>query len=162
MAGDTHDLEYYFESRDDQRTLHFVNGGGGAYLSFGTALAWPAQPATKDWAFYPSRRLVEDKIEQTAPAWKRPAWWWTQRWNAWPFSAEWLSAAFDVNAAPFYQSFVEVRVEPTRSRLRLIPYGVHGRLRWRNFQATAAAFPAGGDGDAEVEWTCLMPSALPR
>ena len=24
---------------------HFVNGGGGAYLSFGTALAWPATPA---------------------------------------------------------------------------------------------------------------------
>ena len=23
--------------------LHFVNGGGGAYLSFGTSLAWPLE-----------------------------------------------------------------------------------------------------------------------
>ena len=56
MAGDTHDLEYYAERpAGSSRTVHhFVNGGGGAYLSFGTALAWPARPATADWAFYPS------------------------------------------------------------------------------------------------------------
>ena len=40
MAGDTHDLEYYAERRGRRRPAvhHFVNGGGGAYLSFGTAL----------------------------------------------------------------------------------------------------------------------------
>ena len=48
--------------------------------------------------------------------------------GAWPFSAEWLSAAFDANVAPFYQSFIEVRVEPSQKRIRLLPYGVHGRL----------------------------------
>ena len=38
MAGDTHDLEYYAEPGGAGRpaTHHFVNGGGGAYLSFGT------------------------------------------------------------------------------------------------------------------------------
>ena len=55
MAGDTHDLEYYVEpARPGAEPIHhFVNGGGGAYLSFGTALAWPAQPADADWAYYP-------------------------------------------------------------------------------------------------------------
>ena len=55
MAGDTHDLEYYRRAALPQavRSHHFVNGGGGAYLSFGTALAWPRQPASPDWAFYP-------------------------------------------------------------------------------------------------------------
>ena len=100
---------------------HFVNGGGGAYLSFGTALAWPARPATAEWAFYPTRDQVVAKIEATTPAWKRPAWWWTKRLGGWPFSAEWLSAAFDANVAPFYQSFIEVRVEPSRRRIRLLP-----------------------------------------
>ena len=40
MAGDTHDLEYYLERRGQGQAdvYHFVNGGGGAYLSFGTAL----------------------------------------------------------------------------------------------------------------------------
>ena len=44
MAGDTHDLEYYNDTRDAAAPVHhFVNGGGGAYLSFGTSLAWPAE-----------------------------------------------------------------------------------------------------------------------
>ena len=81
MAGDTHDLEYYAErtAGSSQTAHHFVNGGGGAYLSFGTALDWPARPATADWAFYPTRDQVVAKIEATTPAWKRPAWWWTKR-----------------------------------------------------------------------------------
>ncbi|MFO0905023.1 MAG: metallophosphoesterase [Pirellulales bacterium] len=151
MAGDTHDLEYYVERTGERETLHFVNGGGGAYLSYGTSLAWPASPAAETWAYYPSRSLVEQKIDATTPVWKRPAWWWTKRWNAWPFSAEWLSAAFDVNTAPFHQSFVEVRVERSRSRLRFIPYGVQGRLRWSDFDASASARPA--PAQAEVEWS---------
>src|SRR4030095_17121633 len=57
MAGDTHDLEYYEESvnRDSgQFTVHhWVNGGGGAYLSFGTALAWAAPPHPSTRAAYP-------------------------------------------------------------------------------------------------------------
>ena len=49
MAGDTHDFEYYREKiggGDSARVMHhFVNGGGGAYLSIGTALDFPKQPA---------------------------------------------------------------------------------------------------------------------
>ena len=59
------------------RSHHLVNGGGGAYLSFGTALAWPAKPASPDWAFYPDTTAVMAKIEAETPWWKRPAWWWT-------------------------------------------------------------------------------------
>jgi hypothetical protein len=56
MAGDTHDLERYVEPPDPTgyALQHFVNGGGGAYLSFGSALAWPAAPALATWAYYPS------------------------------------------------------------------------------------------------------------
>ena len=46
---------------------HFVNGGGGAYLSFGTALSWPAAVPTADWAHYPNRQAVADKIEAHTP-----------------------------------------------------------------------------------------------
>jgi 3',5'-cyclic AMP phosphodiesterase CpdA len=130
MAGDTHDLEYYAESGATASTTahYFVNGGGGAYLSFGTALAWPTRPPTVDWAHYPTLKDVSQKIDAMTPWWKRPAWWWTRQFGAWPFSAEWLSAAFDYNVAPFFQSFVEVRVERSANRVRVIPYGVHGRL----------------------------------
>jgi hypothetical protein len=158
MAGDTHDLEYYAERANGQsQTMHhFVNGGGGAYLSFGTALAWPAPAATSEWAFYPTTAQVKAKIDATTPWWKWPAWRWTTRFNAWPFSPEWLSAAFDVNAAPFFQSFMEIAVEPSAGRVRFIPHGVHGRLRWSDLQTSGALRPAGVAADAPVEWTVEM------
>ena len=122
MAGDTHDLEYYVEPRPQGgATHHVVNGGGGAYLSFGTSLAWPSKPASPDWAFYPDTTAVTAKIEADTPLWKRPAWWWTRQFGAWPVSAEWLSAMFDYNVAPFFQSFVEVRVEPSANRFSSDP-----------------------------------------
>jgi 3',5'-cyclic AMP phosphodiesterase CpdA len=47
MAGDTHYFEYYntmYERDGIQKTMHhFVNGGGGAYLSLGTPLGWPRE-----------------------------------------------------------------------------------------------------------------------
>jgi 3',5'-cyclic AMP phosphodiesterase CpdA len=114
MAGDTHDLEYYLEAVEGtagvETVHHFVNGGGGAYLSFGTSLAWPAQPATARWAYYPNRRDVVGKIITATPWWKWPAWMWTRDLGAWPSSPEWLSAMFDYNVAPFFQSFVVVTV----------------------------------------------------
>ena len=55
MAGDTHDFEYYKEAAAGGRDLHhFVNGGGGAYLSIGTALDFPKRPAVDTTANYPS------------------------------------------------------------------------------------------------------------
>jgi hypothetical protein len=162
MAGDTHDLEYYGEpgrAGDGPPTVHhFVNGGGGAYLSFGTALAWPERPAAARWAYYPGRAQVVGKIDATTPFWLWPAWVWTTRFGAWPFSPEWLSAAFDSNVAPFYQSFVEVRVEPSASQVRLLPHGVHGRLRWSDFDVSPGVRPAGAGPDALVEWVVEMPT----
>jgi hypothetical protein len=164
MAGDTHDLEYYAERPDGSSRIvpNFVNGGGGAYLSFGTALAWPAQPATAEWAFYPSNAQVVGKIATTTPWWKWPAWWWTREFGAWPFSAEWLSAAFDINEAPFFQSFMEIRVESSANRVRLIPHGVHGRLRWSDLQMSAGVRPADAPPDAFVEWLVEMTASRVR
>ena len=65
--------------------------------------------------------------------------------------SEWLSAAFDYNVAPFFQSFVEVRVEPSVGRVRLLPWGVHGRLRWIDLQASAGWRPAESDPQGPVE-----------
>ncbi len=160
MAGDTHDLEYYTEpgSAASSAAHYFVNGGGGAYLSFGTSLAWPARTPTADWAYYPNLDAVTEKIEARTPWWKRPAWWWTRQFGAWPFTAEWLSAAFDYNVAPFFQSFVEVRVERSANRVRLIPYGVHGRLTWSEVAASDGLRAAGAADRALVEWVVPMTS----
>jgi hypothetical protein len=158
MAGDTHDMEYYAEkkSSSDQITHHFVNGGGGAYLSYGTSLAWPKQPATKEWAYYPAKEQVVSKIEANTSRWKWPAWWWTKNTGGWPFAAEFLSAAFDANVAPYYQSFMEIRIEPTQHRIRLIRYGVHGRLKWSDFDRSAALIPAGQTAESMAEWVVEM------
>lgn len=152
MAGDTHDLEYYREdSTNSPAVHHFVNGGGGAYLSFGTSLDWPEKPVTSHWAFFPNRQQVVQKIDATTPIWKRPAWLWTRYLGGWPFSAEFLSAAFDSNTAPFYQSFMEVLVEPSKQQIRLIPYGVHGQLRYSDLQQSTDS--TNTNLNAPVEWT---------
>jgi hypothetical protein len=155
MAGDTHDLELYVEryrAGGSERVMHhFVNGGGGAYLSSGTSLAWPAAPALPEWAFYPSTAALTAKIDFHTPRWKWPFWVWTKRFGAWPFSVEWLSAAFDYNVAPFFQSFVEVRVEPSADRVRLLPWGPHGRLQWADLQSSPGWRPADRRPDEPVE-----------
>jgi hypothetical protein len=159
MAGDTHDFEYYAEpAHDGHAPVHyFVNGGGGAYLSMGSALDWPARPPTPEWAFYPSRDALVAKTDALTPWWKRPAWWWTTRLRAWPVSPEYMSALFDYNVAPFFQSFVEVRVERSAHRVRIIPYGVNGRLRWQDVSHSEISAAPGGAAPAEfAEW--IIPS----
>jgi len=126
-------------------------------MSFGTALQWPASPPTDAWAYYPNKDTVTEKIRARTPAWKRPAWWWTTRFNAWPFSAEWLSGVFDYNVAPFFQSFFEVRVEPSAHQVRLIPYGIYGRLQWRDLAHSPALRPAGASEEDPAEWTAALP-----
>ena len=96
------------------------------------------------------------KIEANTPWWKRPAWWWTTGFDAWPFSAEWLSAVFDYNVAPFFQSFVEVKVEPSAGRVRVVPYGVNGRLTWNEFGRSDSLRPRGVAESELVEWTMPM------
>jgi hypothetical protein len=158
MAGDTHDFEYYAEPpRAGKPAVHyFVNGGGGAYLSLGTSLDWPEHPPTAEWAFYPTRDAVEHKIERRTPWWKRPAWWWTKRYHAWPFSSEYVSALFDYNVAPFFQSFVEVQVQPSVGRVRLMPHGVRGRLRWRDLSRSGVLSATTGADDDFAEWIVPM------
>jgi len=152
LAGDTHDFEYY---RDD-RTHYVVDGGGGAYLSIGTALDWPARTPLADHAFYPRTDAVSTKLDHETPAWKWPAWWWIRHNGAWPFSVEALSAVFDFNRAPFFQSFLEVRVERSRNRVVLALFGVDGALSWRDLQTGGAVIPAGQSGDDLAEFVVEM------
>jgi hypothetical protein len=149
MAGDTHDFEYYRDARTPPPMHHFVNGGGGAYLSIGTALDWPDQSMFDDFAFYPRADALRAKLNAQTPAWQWPAWWWVRRFGAWPFSVEALSAVFDFNRAPFFQSFVEVRVERSRSRVVFAVIGVDGPLRWRDLQVGSPLATAPPDGEVE-------------
>ena len=158
MGGDTHDFEYYREKyvREgrDRAMHHFVNGGGGAYLSMGTALAWPDRPPSEDWAFYPSRQALLEKTDRFTPWWKWPAWVWVKQYRAWPYSVEWLSAAFDYNVAPFFQSFVVVSVEPSHDRIRILPYTASGRMTWGELQHSPSQ--EGHGPEVFVEFTFPM------
>ena len=66
---------------------------------------------------------------------------------------------FDFNRAPFFQSFVEVRVEGTQHRVRLILHGVGGPLRWRDLQSSGTLEPAGAGPDDPAEWIIPMTPA---
>ena len=161
MAGDTHDFEYYRDGRLNPPMHHIVNGGGGAYLSIGTALDWPDEPAFDNHVFYPRHDALSAKLNAETPVWKWPAWWWVRRFGAWPFSVEALSAVFDFNRAPYFQSFVEVRVEPSRSRVVFAVIGVDGPLRWRDVQAAGGARPPDAGDDDAVEFVVEMATASP-
>jgi hypothetical protein len=160
MAGDTHDFEYYREKVSTEGATHimhhFVNGGGGAYLSIGTALDFPLQPAVSDWAFYPRTDRLREKMDAEMPIWKQPFWYWIKWFKAWPFSVEALSGLFDFNHAPFLQSFMEVRVERSRSRVVLILNGVDGPLRWRDLQIGGTVLPPEASLDDTVEFIVPM------
>jgi len=155
MAGDTHDMEYYRElpQNDDGHTMqHFVNGGGGAYLSTGAAMASHDTRPTADWANYPAREPLMHKIDSLTPKWKYPAWVWLKKYNGYPFSPEWLSAAFDYNQAPYFQSFMEIKVEKSRNRIRVIPYGIYGQLRWSDFEYGGTGKPATARKNGYAQW----------
>jgi uncharacterized membrane protein HdeD (DUF308 family) len=159
MAGDTHDFEYYKENigGDPNRVMHhFVNGGGGAYLSIGSALDFPKVPAVVDWAFYPSTDRLRAKLEAEIPLWKQPFWQWIKWFKAWPFSIEAMSGLFDFNRAPFFQSFMEVRVERSKRRVVLILNGVDGPIHWRNLQIGGAVLPSEATPDGTVEFIVPM------
>ena len=127
MAGDTHDFEYYREPGErrrpplrQRRRRRLLEHWHGARLA-------GAAGASRDYAFYPRTDAVAAKLSQETPWWKWPAWWWVRRFGAWPFSVEALSAVFDFNRAPFYQSFMEVRVERSAQ-----PRDVRGARRRRS------------------------------
>ena len=156
MAGDTHDFEFYKEryssAGKEAEMLNFVNGGGGAYLSIGTALGFPDKPETNDYAFYPRTDQLTYKIRNEAPYWKMPFVLWMQWFHGYPFDSEMTSGAFDFNRAPFFQSFVEVIVERSQHRVRFLLYGVNGQLRWRDMQVGGQVKPADKTDDDFVEF----------
>jgi len=164
MAGDTHDLEYYEEPVSGDTgpftVHHWVNGGGGAYLSFGSALAWPTPPDLATWAYYPNHNEVVEKIRTYTPWWKWPAWVWTRSFGAWPASAEWLSAMFDYNVAPFFQSFVVVTVDPAARQLTFRPWGINGPLTWKDLDRSTPVTPANVPADREIEWVVTYPATM--
>jgi uncharacterized membrane protein HdeD (DUF308 family)/predicted phosphodiesterase len=154
MAGDTHDFEFYKVRYPDKQNevFHFVNGGGGAYLSIGTSLAFPEHPETPDYAFYPRTDELTAKIRREAPIWKMPFLLWLRYLHGYPFDDEMVSGAFDFNRAPFFQSFVEVSVERSKKQVRFLLYGVNGQLRWRDIQVGGQVTPAGKGPDDFVEF----------
>lgn len=161
MAGDTHDFEYYrvpyLESNPRRMMHHFVNGGGGAYLSLGTALGWPKTPAVEEYAFYPGKENLINKLDDQTPWWKFPLWKWTRDFRTWPFSPETVSSAFDFNKAPFYQSFVEVRVDThPRGNVSVIPYGVRGQLTWRDLELSDQLASSHEDFSEKVKFEIPM------
>jgi len=161
MAGDTHDFEFYVEepADDESARYYFVNGGGGAYLSIGSALAWPAAIPTEEWAFYPRSDAITTKLDAETPTWKQPFWLWIKRFGAWPISIETLSGMFDFNHAPFYQSFVEVRVERSKNRVIFALHGANGPISWRDLQVSSEE-AVGEAPDDPVEFTVEMHPAL--
>jgi len=160
MAGDTHDFEFYREkyavSGQEKETLNFVNGGGGAYLSIGSALDFPKQPDLTDYAIYPRADQLYQKIRSELPPWKTPFLKWMDWFQGYPSSVEALSGVFDFNRAPFFQSFMQINVERSQHRVRLLLYGVNGQLRWRDLQVGGQTKPADKSDDDFVEFTAPL------
>lgn len=155
MAGDTHDFEFYrarYGAHENKEMLHFVNGGGGAYLSIGTALGFPENPPVESYAFYPRTDELTAKINRETPGWKMPFYWWMKWLGGYPFDSETVSGAFDFNRAPFFQSFMQVSVERSENRVRFLLYGVNGQLRWRDIQTGGNLKPADKSDDDPVEF----------
>jgi hypothetical protein len=156
MAGDTHYFECYqepYESAGTTRIMHhFVNGGGGAYMSIGTPLDWPKVPALPDCAFFPRKDFVIAKLDRETPAWKAPLWLWVKHLHAWPLTAESVAGAFIYSQAPYLQSFVEVRVENSKNQVCLIAHGANGPLCWRDLDTFGAIVPTGKSGEDRVEF----------
>jgi hypothetical protein len=59
---------------------------------------------------------------------------------------------FDYNVSPYFQSFIEIKVEKSKKRLRLIPYSNNGRLTWGDITSSPSLIPAGTTGADPVEW----------
>lgn len=165
MAGDTHDFEFYKQQVPAQdgticETFNFVNGGGGAYLSVGTALAFPPDPDAADYAFYPRTDQLREKLLAETPLWRMPFYYWMEWFGGYPFDSEMVSGAFDFNSAPFFQSFLEVRVERSTGSVRMILHGVQGPLRWRDIETGGGARPMDKSEDDPVEFVKPLSTGL--
>jgi uncharacterized membrane protein HdeD (DUF308 family) len=161
MAGDMHYFEHYeepYEAEGTKRTMyHFVNGGGGAYIVVGLPFDWPRIPDTQLWTYFPRKDAVTEKLDAQTPVWKMPLWLWVKHFSAWPFTAYIMSAAFDHNRAPFFQSFVEVKVRNSKNEVCFIPHSANGPLRWRDLENFQALKPPDKTEDDPVEFVIKMP-----
>ena len=161
MAGDMHYFEHYQEtytSGGKTRTMqHFVNGGGGAYMVIGLPFDWPRTPDLPVWTYFPRKDAIIEKLDAQTPFWKMPLWLWVRDFSAWPLSGYIMSAAFDHNKAPFFQSFVEVQVHNSKNEVRFIPHGANGPLRWRDLENFEALKPPGKTENDRVEFIVKMP-----
>ncbi len=72
--------------------------------------------------------------------------------GAWPSSPEWLSAMFDYNVAPFFQSFVVVTVDLAARTMTIRPWGIRGPLTWADFERSPRLMPEGTSLDQPVAW----------
>jgi len=72
-----------------------------------------------------------------------------KRFGSWPVSIETLSGMFDFNHAPFYQSFVEVRVERSKKRVAFALHRANGPVRWRDLYAFNGVLGTGLDDPVE-------------
>lgn len=161
MAGDMHYFEHYqepYETQGKPRTMHhFVNGGGGAFMSVGLPFDWPHRPDAPIWTYFPRKDAVTAKLDAQTPTWKMPLWLWVKHLSAWPFTGYIMSAAFDHNQAPYFQSFVEIQVLNSKNEVRFLPRGANGRLRWRELENFQALMPSGKAADDLVEFVIKMP-----
>jgi uncharacterized membrane protein HdeD (DUF308 family) len=161
MAGDMHYFEHYqetFTTDGTTRTMHhFVNGGGGAYMVVGLPFDWPHTLDLPVWTYYPRKDAVTDKLDAQTPLWKKPLWLWVKHLSGWPFSGYILSAAFDHNKAPYFQSFVEVKVLNSKDEVRFLPHSANGPLRWCDLENFQAVMPVGKTDKDFVEFIIKMP-----
>ena len=116
---------------------YFVNGGGGAYLSLGAVLQWPGDPPTAEWAFYPEPRCGCPEDRMANPVVEA-----TGLVVDGPLSGVAVLGRVSLGAVRLQRGAVlpELRRGPRRGlarRVRLLPYGVHGRLRWRDLSRSA-------------------------
>jgi hypothetical protein len=164
MAGDKHYFECYQEPYEADGTTrvmhHFVNGGGGAYMSIGVPLDWPRQPVLANCGYFPRKDFVIDKLDRETPFWKAPLWAWVKYLHAWPLSVEPMAGAFVYSRAPYLQSFVEVRVENSKNQVRFVPHGANGVLHWGELDTFGALQPAGKTGEDPVEFVFPMSGRL--
>ena len=54
--------------------------------------------------------------------------------------------------APFFQSFMEIQVDPIQNKVKLVAHGINGPLSWSEMEYSPGLKPAGVSDDAIVEW----------
>jgi len=74
-----------------------------------------------------------------------------------PYAGGETAETFEAFGVGLVQLGDEVRVEPGKNQIRIIPYGVHGRLKWLDFDRSESTIPPGATAGSLVEWVIKMP-----